>query len=142
MTPMQFTPIKIKRPTSSDKSRIHKDSTSKNSYTLIFPFSSKPPQGWDRLFGEVLESLRDQTVETPRLRVFVHEQELRIICSLDEIAANFVKLKSAVEKTNERYLLSLQQKAEEEETKKRNDQQLKSPEQQAIDQALDMLDYS
>jgi hypothetical protein len=142
MTPVQFTPIRLKPPSPADKNRIQKSSTNKTNYTIIFPFSSKPPQGWDRMFREALDSPEGQPVQTPRPQVFVHEQELRIICSLEEIPAYFLKLKAAVSAANQNYLLSLQQKVDAEEIRLRNEEELKSPEQRAIDRALDMLDYS
>jgi hypothetical protein len=142
MKPTQFIPIKIKQPTSSDKSRIQSDSTGKNSYTIIFPFSSRPPQGWDRMFREVLDSIEDHPIRTPKPQAFVHEQEMRIICSLEDIPTYFLKLKAAVETTNQKYLQSLQQKVDEEEVRRQNQDRLKSPEEQAIDKVLDTLDYS
>ena len=142
MTPIQFTPIKIKQPTASDKKRIQKSTTGKNSYTIIFPFSSRPPHGWDKMFRDILDSQVEKSAQSPRLLAFVHEQELRIICSLEEIESNFSYIKAAVEATNKKYLQFLQQKSDDEETRLRKDQELKSPEERAIDKALDMLDYS
>ena len=94
------------------------------------------------MFREALESQDGHPVETSRIQTFVHEQELRIICSLDEIGAYFLSLKAAVEKANQKYLLFLQRKIDEEDARIRDDDELKSPEQRAIDRALDMLDYS
>ena len=142
MTPTQFIPIRIKRPTASDKKRIQKGSSGKTSYTFIFPLSSKPPQGWDKMFRDILDSREGRNDSASGPQAFVYEQEMRVICHLDDVEKYFSDLKAATETANTKYLQFLQQKIEDEEARVRDEDDAKSPEQRAIDRVLDKLDYS
>jgi patatin-related protein len=96
-----FNPIEIVQPYDVNKDRVRKLTLS-NRYFIPFRLSDTPPKGWTRMFW------KNWTTKQKSSAVF-HENELRLISRLDDVAEIFPGLKTAVTRANVDYGESLKQ---------------------------------
>jgi patatin-related protein len=110
-----FNSIELVPPYNLNKNRVRKLRFS-NRYSIPFRLSDNPPNGWTKMF-------REKWTSNPKASVAFDENELRLICKLDDVEKIFPGLKAAVAVANTDYLNSLK----EAETKmKRGDEKAKA----------------
>jgi hypothetical protein len=105
-------------------------------YTIPFSLSAQPPPGWPEIFKLSWYQL------SGHVPVRLDKNVLQLTCPLDILPNAFDSLKAAVAATNEKYEAKLRQDADEQSATRLRQQESKRTAEQAVDDALDKLDYS
>jgi hypothetical protein len=96
-----FNSIEIVPPYDVNKNRVRKLRLSSR-YQIPFRLSDTPPDGWTRMF-------RKKWITNQKASVVFDENELRLLCRLDDVEKIFPGLKNAVVLTNTEYLKFLEE---------------------------------
>lgn len=132
-----FKHLKILPLAEKERRRLKESAQSQTKlYTIPFSLSAQPPSGWPEIFKLAWYQL------SSHVPVRLDKNVLQLTCPLDTLPSVFNSLKAAVAATNEKYEAKLRQDADEQSATRLRQQESKRTAEDAVDAALDELDYS